>query len=91
MTNFHSEALLRLVDSFPALPATVNKVIAVSLNSPNAPLLEMVIRCIFQETGKMPVHYSPDCGEFFHRVEARWGKPHGEAIQRQWRKRHSHW
>ncbi len=32
MTNFHSEALLRLVDSFPALPATVNKVIAVTSN-----------------------------------------------------------
>lgn len=32
MTNFHSETLLRLVDSFPALPATVNKVIAVTSN-----------------------------------------------------------
>ena len=32
MSNFHSEALLRLVDSFPALPATVNKVIAVTSN-----------------------------------------------------------
>jgi putative nucleotidyltransferase with HDIG domain len=32
MTNFHTEALLRLVDSFPALPATVSKVIAVTSN-----------------------------------------------------------
>jgi putative nucleotidyltransferase with HDIG domain len=32
MTYFHSEALLRLVDSFPALPDTVNKVIAVTSN-----------------------------------------------------------
>lgn len=32
MTHFHTEALLNLVDSFPALPATVNKVIAVTSN-----------------------------------------------------------
>ncbi len=55
------------------------RVVLVSLHGPNGFLLQVALRTLFEETGDLPVHFSPDYGEFCRRVESVFGQPHAEA------------
>ena len=55
------------------------KVVLVSLHSPNNPLIHLALRTIFEETGEIPILYAPDYDEICRRIETEYGQPHGEA------------
>lgn len=55
------------------------KVVLVSLHGPNDPMIQLALRCIFEETGDIPILYAPAYNKFCERVTAEFGQPHGEA------------
>jgi hypothetical protein len=56
------------------------KVVITSLHGPNNVMLEHVLRSIFLTTNQTPISFSPNLGECSKRIEAKWGRPHGEAM-----------
>jgi len=57
----------------------VRRLVLVSLHGPNAAMIQMALREVFETTGEIAVHHSPDYGEFCRRVQEEFGQPHGEA------------
>ena len=55
------------------------RVVLVSLHGPNAPMITMALRTIFEETGQIPVCWAPKYGEFCKRVQEKYGANHDEA------------
>ena len=48
------------------------KIVLTSIHGPNTLLLPLALRTVFEETGEMPVLFSADYGEFYHRVTEQW-------------------
>jgi len=55
------------------------RLVLVSLHGPNAAMIQMALREVFETTGEIPILHSPDYREFCRRVQEEFGQPHGEA------------
>ena len=55
------------------------RLVLVNVHGPNDPMLQVVVRQVFEETGGIPLVYNPDESEFRRQVEQEFGHPHGEA------------
>lgn len=56
------------------------RVVLVNLHGPSDLAVKLAIRTVFEETGGMPILFTPDYdGEFCGRVLKEWSQPHNEA------------
>ncbi len=56
------------------------RLVIVSSHGPNSSALQMVIRTVFEESGDIPILFSPT-GNFYKWVEEEYGYPHREAAK----------
>ncbi len=55
------------------------RVVLVNVHGPSQEIIEAALRQIFEETGEMPIYFTPDDSDFRRQVEEEFGNPHGEA------------
>jgi creatinine amidohydrolase/Fe(II)-dependent formamide hydrolase-like protein len=56
------------------------RLIIVSAHGPNTPMIQVLLRNVFEETGELPLLLSPpEGGAFYRQIEEEFGHPHGEA------------
>jgi len=55
------------------------RLVVVNVHGPSRELIEASLRQVFEETGEVPIHLTPDLDGFRRQVEETFGHPHGEA------------
>jgi len=55
------------------------RLVLVSLHGPNAPMITLALRTVFEEMGEIPVCWAPNYDDFCERVRKRYGENHSEA------------
>lgn len=56
------------------------RLMLVSAHGPNTPMIHVVLRNVFEETGELPLLLMPpEGGPFYQQIEEEFGHPHGEA------------
>lgn len=55
------------------------KLVVVNVHGPSHEIIEAALRQVFEETGEVPIRFTPQEDAFRRQVEEEFGNPHGEA------------